>query len=125
MTKSPAGATQWIPKDGQAANLVPDAHDHNVRHVPIMLTTDLSLKFDPSYQQIAKRFLENPKEFELAFAKAWFKLIHHDMGPHARYLGNEVPQEDLIWQDPIPKVNHKLIGTSDIASVKRPSLRLD
>ena len=122
MTKSPAGATQWIPKDGQAANLVPDAHDHNVRHAPIMFTTDLSLKFDPSYQQIAKRFLENPKEFELAFAKAWFKLIHRDMGPRARYLGNEVPQEDLIWQDPIPKVNHKLIGTSDIASLKKTIL---
>ena len=125
MTKSPAGATQWIPKDGQAANLVPDAHDHNVRHAPIMFTTDLSLKFDPSYQQIAKRFLENPKEFELAFAKAWFKLIHRDMGPRARYLGNEVPQEDLIWQDPIPKVNHKLIGASDIASLKKQFLTLD
>ncbi|MGZ8375040.1 MAG: catalase/peroxidase HPI [Nitrospira sp.] len=122
MTKSPAGATQWIPKDGQAANLVPDAHDHNVRHAPIMFTTDLSLKFDPSYQHIAKRFLENPKEFELAFAKAWFKLIHRDMGPRARYLGNEVPQEDLIWQDPIPKVNHKLIGASDIASLKKQIL---
>ena len=122
MTKSPAGATQWIPKDGQAANLVPDAHDHNVRHAPIMFTTDLSLKFDPSYQHIAKRFLENPKEFELAFAKAWFKLIHRDMGPRARYLSNEVPQEDLIWQDPIPKVNHKLIGTSDIASLKKTIL---
>lgn len=122
MTKSPASATQWIPKDGQAANLVPDAHDHNVRHAPIMFTTDLSLKFDPSYQQIAKRFLEYPKEFELAFAKAWFKLIHRDMGPRARYLGNEVPQEDLIWQDPIPKVNHKLIGASDIASLKKQIL---
>ncbi|MBH0191221.1 MAG: catalase/peroxidase HPI, partial [Nitrospira sp.] len=122
MTKSPAGATQWIPKDGQAATLVPDAHDKTVRHAPIMLTTDLSLKFDPSYQQIAKRFLENPKEFELAFAKAWFKLIHRDMGPRARYLGKEVPQEDLIWQDPIPKVNHKLIGTSDIASLKKTIL---
>jgi catalase-peroxidase len=122
MTKSPASATQWIPKDGQAANLVPDAHNHNVRHAPIMFTTDLSLKFDPSYQQIAKRFLEYPKEFELAFAKAWFKLIHRDMGPRARYLGNEVPQEDLIWQDPIPKVNHKLIGASDIASLKKQIL---
>jgi catalase-peroxidase len=122
MTKSPAGATQWIPKDGQAANMVPDAHDHNVRHAPIMFTTDLSLKFDPSYHQIAKRFLENPKEFELAFAKAWYKLIHRDMGPRARYLGNEVPQEDLIWQDPIPKVNHKLIGASDIASLKKQIL---
>jgi catalase-peroxidase len=87
-----------------------------------MLTTDLSLKFDPSYQQIAKRFFENPKEFELAFAKAWFKLIHRDMGPRARYLGKEVPQEDLIWQDPIPKVNHKLIGASDIASLKKTIL---
>jgi catalase-peroxidase len=122
MTKSPAGATQWIPKDGQAANMVPDAHDHNVRHAPIMFTTDLSLKFDPSYHQIAKRFLENPKEFELAFAKAWFKLIHRDMGPRARYLGNEVPQEDLIWQDPIPKVNHKLIGGSDMVSLKKAIL---
>jgi catalase-peroxidase len=122
VTKSPAGATQWIPKDGQAANLVPDAHDHDVRHAPIMFTTDLSLKFDPSYQHIAKRFLENPKEFELAFAKAWFKLIHRDMGPRARYLGNEVPQEDLIWQDPIPKVNHKLIAASDIASLKKQIL---
>jgi catalase-peroxidase len=119
MTKSPAGAKQWIPKDGQAANLVPDAHDKTVRHAPIMLTTDLSLKFDLSYQQIARRFLENPKEFELAFAKAWFKLIHRDMGPRARYLGKEVPQEDLIWQDPIPKVNHKLIGASDIESLKK------
>ncbi|MBH0205080.1 MAG: catalase/peroxidase HPI [Nitrospira sp.] len=122
MTKSPAGATQWIPNDGQAATLVPDAHDKTVRHAPIMLTTDLSLKFDPDYQQIAKRFLENPKEFELAFAKAWFKLIHRDMGPRARYLGKEVPREDLIWQDPIPKVNHKLIGTSDIASLKKTIL---
>jgi catalase-peroxidase len=119
MTKSPAGAKQWIPKDGQAANLVPDAHDKTVRHAPIMLTTDLSLKFDLSYQQIARRFLENPKEFELAFAKAWFKLIHRDMGPRARYLGKEVPQDDLIWQDPIPKVNHKLIGASDIESLKK------
>lgn len=122
MTKSPAGATQWIPTDGQAATVVPDAHDKTVRHAPIMLTTDLSLKFDPSYQQIAKRFLENPKEFELAFAKAWFKLIHRDMGPRARYLGKEVPQEDLIWQDPIPKVNHKLIGASDMASLKKQIL---
>jgi catalase-peroxidase len=87
-----------------------------------MLTTDLSLKFDPSYQQIARRFLEHPKKFELAFAKAWFKLIHRDMGPRARYLGKEVPQEDLIWQDPIPKVNHKLIGSSDMASLKKTIL---
>ena len=121
-TKSPAGATQWIPKDGQAATLVPDAHSNNVRHAPIMLTTDLSLKFDPSYQQIAKRFLEKPKEFELAFAKAWFKLTHRDMGPRARYLGHEVPQETLIWQDPIPAVNHKLMGASDMANLKKEIL---
>ncbi len=121
-TKSPAGATQWIPKDGQAATLVPDAHDNNVRHAPIMLTTDISLKFDPSYQQIAKRFLANPKEFELAFAKAWFKLTHRDMGPRARYLGHEVPQEALIWQDPVPEVNHTLMGASDMASLKKEIL---
>ena len=117
-TKSPAGATQWIPKDGQAANLVPDAHDNNKRHAPIMFTTDLALKVDPSYQKIAKRFMENPKEFELAFAKAWFKLTHRDMGPRTRYLGKEVPKEELIWQDPIPVVNHKLIGGTEIASLK-------
>ena len=122
MTKSPAGGIQWVPKDGQAAKLVPDAHDKNVRHAPMMFTTDLALKVDPSYQKISKRFLEHPKEFELAFAKAWFKLIHRDMGPRARYLGNEVPQEDLIWQDPIPKVNHKLIGAGDIASLKKTIL---
>ena len=121
-TKSPAGATQWIPKDGQAANLVPDAHDENKRHAPIMFTTDLALKVDPSYQKIAKRFLENPKEFELAFAKAWFKLTHRDMGPHTRYLGKEVPKEELIWQDPIPVVNHKLIGGTEIASLKNKVL---
>jgi catalase-peroxidase len=121
-TKSPAGATQWIPKDGQAATLVPDAHNNNVRHAPIMLTTDLSLKFDSSYQQIAKRFLEKPKEFELTFAKAWFKLTHRDMGPRARYLGHEVPQEALIWQDPIPAMNHKLMGASDMASLKKEIL---
>jgi len=121
-TKSPAGATQWIPKDGQAANLVPDAHDENKRHAPIMFTTDLALKVDPSYQKIAKRFLENPKEFELAFAKAWFKLTHRDMGPRTRYLGKEVPKEELIWQDPIPVVNHKLIGGTEIASLKNKVL---
>ena len=121
-TKSPAGATQWIPKDGQAANLAPDAHDINKRHAPIMFTTDLALKVDPSYQKIAKRFLENPKEFELAFAKAWFKLTHRDMGPRTRYLGKEVPKEELIWQDPIPVVNHKLIGGTEIASLKNKAL---
>lgn len=121
-TKSPAGATQWIPKDGQAADLVPDAHDKNKRHAPIMFTTDLALKVDPSYQKIAKRFLENPREFELAFAKAWFKLTHRDMGPRTRYLGKEVPKEELIWQDPIPGVNHKLIGGPEIASLKNKVL---
>jgi len=121
-TKSPAGATQWIPKDGQAANLAPDAHDENKKHAPIMFTTDLALKVDPSYQKIAKRFLQNPKEFEIAFAKAWFKLTHRDMGPRTRYLGKEVPKEELIWQDPIPAVNHKLIGGTEIASLKNKVL---
>ena len=117
-TTSPAGATQWIPKDGKGANTVPDAYDKDIKHAPIMFTTDLALKFDPSYQKITRRFLENPKEFELAFAKAWFKLTHRDMGPRVRYLGKEVPKETLIWQDPIPNVNHKLIGESEIASLK-------
>ncbi|CAG7857771.1 partial catalase-peroxidase, partial [biofilm metagenome] len=117
-TKSPAGATQWIPKDEAAANLVPDAHDKAKRHAPIMLTTDLALKADPSYEKIARRFLDNPKEFELAFAKAWFKLTHRDMGPKSRYLGSEVPKEDLIWQDPIPPVNHQLINAKDTGYLK-------
>ena len=121
-TKSPAGATQWIPKDGQAANLAPDAHDENKRHAPIMFTTDLALKVDPSYQKIAKRFLENPKEFELAFAKAWFKLTHRDMGPRTRYVGKEIPKEEIIWQDPIPAVNHKLISGTEIARLKNKVL---
>lgn len=122
-TKSPAGATQWIPKDNAAANLVPDAHDQNKRHAPIMLTTDLALKADPSYEKIAKRFLNNPKEFELAFAKAWFKLTHRDLGPRARYLGAEVPKEDLIWQDPIPPLNHKLIDAKDTEDLKNKILK--
>jgi len=117
-TKSPAGATQWIPKNGQGANFVPDAHDPSKRHTPIMFTTDLALKMDPEYQKISKRFLDNPKEFEIAFARAWFKLTHRDMGPKARYVGAEVPAEDFIWQDPIPKVDHKLIDTKDIAKLK-------
>jgi catalase-peroxidase len=122
-TKSPAGATQWIPKDDAAATLVPDAHDKDKRHAPIMLTTDIALKTDPNYEKIAKRFLENPKEFELAFAKAWFKLTHRDMGPKIRYLGTEVPKEDLIWQDPIPAVNHKLIDAIDTESLKNKILK--
>ena len=117
-TRSPAGAIQWIPDDESAANLVPDAHDPSKRHAPVMLTTDLSLKFDPSYRKISQRFLDNPEEFELAFAKAWFKLTHRDMGPLARYVGTEIPNEVLIWQDPVPAVDHELIGAADIAKLK-------
>jgi len=117
-TKSPAGAIQWIPADGQGANMVPDAHDPSKRHAPIMLTTDLALRFDPSYREISQRFLEDPKAFELAFAKAWFKLTHRDMGPRARYLGTEVPEETLLWQDPVPEVDHKLVNSRDIKKLK-------
>ena len=117
-TRSPAGAIQWIPDDESAANLVPDAHDPSKRHAPVMLTTDLSLKFDPSYRKISQRFLDNPEEFELAFAKAWFKLTHRDMGPLARYVGTEIPNEVLIWQDPVPAVDHELIDAADIAKLK-------
>jgi catalase-peroxidase len=117
-TRSPAGAIQWIPDNEAASNLVPDAHDPSKRHAPVMLTTDLSLKFDPSYREISKRFLENPEEFELAFAKAWFKLTHRDMGPRARYVGAEVPSEELLWQDPVPAVDHDLIDADDIAELK-------
>jgi catalase-peroxidase len=117
-TKSPAGAIQWIPADGQASNLVPDAHDPTKRHAPVMLTTDLSLKFDPSYRKIAQRFLNNPKEFELAFAKAWYKLTHRDLGPRARYLGAEVPDEELVWQDPVPALDHELVDAADITKLK-------
>jgi len=118
MTKSPAGATQWIPKDPAAANIVPDAHDPAKRRAPVMLTTDLSLKVDPSYREISKRFLANPGEFELAFAKAWFKLTHRDMGPRARYIGNDIPEEELLWQDPVPAVDYELIDAKDIAELK-------
>ena len=117
-TKSPAGATQWIPANGQAANLVPDAHDKTKRHAPIMFTTDLALKEDPAYREIALRFKNDPKAFELAFAKAWFKLTHRDMGPKARYLGKEVPSEMLLWQDPVPAVDHPLIDATDIQNLK-------
>jgi len=117
-TKSPAGATQWIPADNQAANAVPDAHDPSQRHAPIMFTTDVALKMDPSYRTIAMRFREHPEEFQLAFAKAWFKLTHRDMGPLARYVGSEVPREAQIWQDPLPRVAHKLVDAKDIASLK-------
>ncbi|MBZ0233301.1 MAG: catalase/peroxidase HPI, partial [Deltaproteobacteria bacterium] len=121
-TKSPGGATQWIPTDPAAANLVPDAHDPAKRHAPIMLTTDLALKADPEYAKISKRFLDDPKAFEDAFAKAWFKLTHRDMGPRARYVGAEVPAEELIWQDPVPAVDHKLVDAADVARLKRDIL---
>jgi catalase-peroxidase len=118
LTKSPAGANQWKPKGGAGAGTVPDAHDASKRHAPSMLTTDLALRFDPVYEKISRRFMENPDQFADAFARAWFKLTHRDMGPRARYLGSEVPVEELIWQDPIPAVNHKLINARDIASLK-------
>jgi catalase-peroxidase len=116
--KSPAGANQWRPKNGMGANTVPDAHDASKRHQPTMLTTDLALRFDPAYEKISRRFLENPDQFADAFARAWFKLTHRDMGPKARYLGPEVPAEDLIWQDPVPAANHPLVGPKDIADLK-------
>lgn len=122
-TKSPAGATQWIPANGAASTLVPDAFDPNKRHAPIMFTTDLSLKFDPVYREIAQRFQANPAEFDLAFAKAWFKLTHRDMGPRTRYVGADVPDETLIWQDPVPAVDHPLINDADIAKLKAEVLK--
>jgi catalase-peroxidase len=118
LTKSPAGAYQWRPKGDAGAGTVPDAHDPSKHHAPSMLTTDLALRFDPVYEKISRRYMENPDRFADAFARAWFKLTHRDMGPRARYLGPEVPAEELIWQDPIPAVNHKLIDASDIASLK-------
>jgi len=118
LTKSPAGAQQWIPKHGMGANTVPDAHDPSKRHVPSMLTTDLALRFDPAYEKISRRFLENPDQFADAFARAWYKLTHRDMGPLVRYLGPEVPAEELIWQDPIPAVDHKLVDEKDVADLK-------
>jgi catalase-peroxidase len=118
LTKSPAGAHQWKPKHGMGAGTVPDAHDPSKRHAPAMLTTDLSLRFDPAYEKISRRFMENPDQFADAFARAWFKLTHRDMGPRSRYLGPEVPAEELIWQDPIPAVDHKLVDEKDIASLK-------
>ncbi len=118
LTKSPAGAQQWTPKDKSALGTVPDAHDPSKKHAPTMLTTDLALKMDPSYAKISKHFLDHPQEFTRAFARAWFKLTHRDMGPISRYLGPLVPSEHLIWQDPIPKVDHELIGDQDIASLK-------
>ena len=118
LTKSPAGAHQWKPKDDAGAGLVPDAHDPSKRHAPFMLTTDLSLRVDPAYEKISRHFFENPAEFNDAFARAWFKLTHRDMGPKARYLGPEVPAEELIWQDPVPPLAHPLIDNQDIAALK-------
>jgi catalase-peroxidase len=117
-TTSPAGATQWIPTDEAAANMVPDAFDPEKRHAPIMFTTDLALKEDPGFRKISEQFLKNPKEFDLAFAKAWFKLTHRDMGPRARYLGSEVPAEVFIWQDPVPAVDYKLVDAGGVAKLK-------
>ncbi|OJJ30802.1 hypothetical protein ASPWEDRAFT_54185 [Aspergillus wentii DTO 134E9] len=120
LTKSPAGANQWEAKNAEA--IIPDAHDVTKTHRPKMLTTDLSLRFDPTYEKISRRFLENPDQFADAFSRAWFKLTHRDMGPRARYLGPEVPKEELLWQDPIPPVDHKLVDQEDIASLKRTIL---
>jgi catalase-peroxidase len=118
LTKSPAGANQWTPKDADAEGTVPDAHDPAKRHKPMMLTTDLALRLDPKYGPIAKRFFENPQEFADAFARAWYKLTHRDMGPRERYLGPEVPSEELLWQDPIPALDHQLIDEADVAALK-------
>jgi catalase-peroxidase len=122
LTKSPGGAHQWKPKGDAGAGAVPDAHNPSKRHAPAMLTTDLSLRFDPVYEKISRRFYENPSAFADAFARAWFKLTHRDMGPRARYLGPEVPKEELLWQDPIPAVNHALIDDKDAASLKEKIL---
>jgi catalase-peroxidase len=118
LTKSPAGANQWRPKDGAGAGTVPDAHDPSKKHAPFMLTTDLALKMDPNYAPIVKRFHDHPQEFADAFAKAWYKLTHRDMGPVSRYLGPLVPKETLLWQDPVPAVDHALIGEQDVAALK-------
>ncbi|OED01589.1 MULTISPECIES: catalase/peroxidase HPI [unclassified Rhizobium] len=118
LTKSPAGAHQWVPKHGAGAGSIPDAHDKSKRHAPSMLTTDLALRFDPAYEKISRRFFENPDEFADAFARAWFKLTHRDMGPRARYLGPEVPSEELIWQDPIPSADYASIDANDVAALK-------
>ena len=123
LTKSPAGAHQWTPKNNGGSDTVPDAHDPSKRHAPAMLTTDLSLRFDPSYEKISRRFLEHPDQFADAFARAWFKLTHRDMGPIPRYLGPLVPKEPQLWQDPVPAVDHKLIGEQEIAALKEKILK--
>ena len=121
-TKSPAGATQWIPKDGAATDAVPDAHDPTKSHAPVMLTSDLALRFDPAYEVISRRFLENPDQLADAFARAWFKLTHRDMGPISRYLGELVPTEQLIWQDPLPAITHEVITATEIELLKNKIL---
>jgi catalase-peroxidase len=118
LVRSPAGAHQWRAKDVKPEHMIPDAHDPSQKHAPMMTTADLSLRFDPAYEEISRRFHQNPQEFADAFARAWFKLTHRDMGPRARYLGPEVPAEELIWQDPVPAVNHELVGEQDIAALK-------
>ncbi|MBW9260345.1 MAG: catalase/peroxidase HPI [Candidatus Thiodiazotropha sp. (ex. Lucinisca nassula)] len=125
LSKSPAGAHQWVPKHGAGEGSVPDAHDPERRHAPKMLTTDLALRFDPEYEKISRRFYEHPDEFADAFARAWFKLTHRDMGPRSRYLGTEVPAEELIWQDPIPAVDHELINVQEIARLKKAILETE
>ncbi|MDQ5841666.1 MAG: catalase/peroxidase HPI, partial [Chloroflexota bacterium] len=122
LTKSPAGAQQWVAKGGAGAGTIPDAHDPAKRRAPTMLTTDLSLRLDPAYEKISRRFLENPDQLADAFARAWFKLTHRDMGPRARYLGPEVPAEELVWQDPVPAVDHPLVDEQDVASLKKKVL---
>ena len=124
-TRSPAGAIQWIPKGGAASNLVPDAHDPSKRHAPIMFTTDLALKEDPAYREITSRWLENPEEFADAFARAWFKLTHRDMGPSTRYLGSLVPTDELVWQDPVPAADYAEINDRDIARLTLAVLASD
>ena len=122
LTKSPAGAWQWTPKDGASANAVPDAHDSSRRHPPMMATTDISMREDPIYEPISRHFHENPDELADAFARAWFKLTHRDMGPRARYLGTLVPEEELIWQDPLPQLDHELVNEDDISELKEKIL---
>ena len=124
LTRSPAGAQQWTPKNPEAKGTVPDAHDPSKRHAPMMATTDIALITDPVYKEISKRFFENPDQLADAFARAWYKLLHRDMGPVARYLGPWVPDEELLWQDPVPAVTHELIDDADIATLKGKIARL-
>ena len=124
LTKSPAGAQQWKPKGGASEGTVPDAHDPAKKHAVTMLTSDLALRFDPAYEKISRHYLENPDEFADAFAKAWYKLTHRDMGPIARYLGPLVPKDQLIWQDPVPAVDHELVGDAEIAALKAKILAI-